>query len=310
LDNYLGSGAIKMLNQTKDTRRLAGRLVKSIAAAALVFGAVSAHAGIAATKHNLGAQVTLTQGGGQNINYMSSGTTEICVFCHTPHASNTAVKAPLWNKPTGTGYTTYSTATSATIDGNVDMSGVSLACLSCHDGTQAMDTMINKPGSGGYDVAGSVLSAGGAAWNGADQLAGKMINAGQFIANLSKDLTNDHPVGIQYCGGGLSTGSASSTAAGTTTGCRDVDFHAPQTDTIGGATAWWVDSTGGTAAKRDKKDMILYARTATFAGDATSGFYQPFVECASCHDPHSDVNPTFLRISNNQSGVCLTCHNK
>lgn len=285
-----------MLKRTKETSGLANRLIKVFVAATLAFGMAASYAGIKDTKHNLGAS------NGVNENY-TSGTDEICVFCHTPHASNTNVKAPLWNKPTNGGsYTTYSTATSATIDGSVDMTGVSLACLSCHDGTQAMDTMINKPGSGGYNASGSTL---GGTWTGARQDGtGKLTG----IANLGTDLSNDHPVGIQYCGGGISTGS-SSTSAGSTGSCRDADFVAPKTSTIGGATAWWVDSTGGTSNARDKKDMILYARAPTLSGDATSGFYQPFVECASCHDPHSS-NATFLRISNSQSAVCLTCHNK
>ncbi|HSO06820.1 MAG TPA: cytochrome c3 family protein, partial [Pelomicrobium sp.] len=42
------------------------------------------------------------------------------------------------------------------------------------------------------------------------------------------------------------------------------------------------------------------------------------VECASCHDPHgvpsggagSVFNPTFLRVSNAGSQLCLTCHVK
>lgn len=33
------------------------------------------------------------------------------------------------------------------------------------------------------------------------------------------------------------------------------------------------------------------------------------VQCATCHNPHT-TNPTFLRIANNQSNLCLTCHNK
>ena len=289
-----------MLNHTKDTRRLAGRLVKMIAAATLVLGAVSAHAGIKDTKHNLGAAT-----GGQNYMTAGDGATEICVFCHTPHASNTAVKAPLWNKPVqaGTAYTTYTTATSATIDGSVDMSGISLACLSCHDGTQAMDTMINKPGSGGYSAAGSTT---GGTWNGARQTAGAMINGGEFISMLGTDLTNDHPVGIQYCGGGISTGVAA-LSTGTSTGtCRDADFNAPTNDIIGGHRAWWVD-TGG--AGRQKTDMILYARLGALGSDSENGKYQPFVECASCHDPHTE-NTTFLRIANTNSAVCLACHNK
>lgn len=255
------------------------------------------------TKHNLGAS------NGTNINYMTSGTTEICVFCHTPHASNTSVKAPLWNKPVaaGSSYTTYTTSVSNTIDGNVDMTGVSLACLSCHDGTQAMDTMINKPGSGGYNASGSTL---GGAWTGADQNgSGKLINNGQYIAALGQDLTNDHPVGIQYCGGGISTGSASTNAASSGT-CRDSSFFTPNNGLIANTRVWWLDTTGGTTGTREKTDIILYARAPTLTGDTTSGWYQPFVECASCHDPHSATNPTFLRISNNQSAVCLTCHNK
>lgn len=280
--------------------RFAGRLVKLFAAAAIMLGALAgqqASAAIQNTKHNLGAS------NGNNTNFMTSGTTEICVFCHTPHASNTNVKAPLWNKPTNGGsYTTYTTATSATIDGSVDMSGVSLACLSCHDGTQAMDTMINKPGSGGYNAAGSTL---GGTWTGANQDGtGKMIG----LANLGIDLTNDHPVGIQYCGGGISTGSASTSAA-STGACRDGDFNAPANGTIAGTRVWWVDSSAGVTGTREKTDMILYARAPTLTGDATSGFFQPFVECASCHDPHSS-NTTFLRIQNTQSAVCLTCHNK
>lgn len=293
-----------MFMHTRESPSLARRMVKVIAVAALVLGAVGAQAGIKDTRHNLGADNAL------NENYMTTGTTEICVFCHTPHASNTNVKAPLWNKPVaaGSSYTTYATATSATIDGSVDMSGVSLACLSCHDGTQAMDTMINKPGSGGYLATGAAITGG--VWTGARQDGtGQMINAGEFISMLGQDLTNDHPVGIQYCGGGVSSGSASTTAA-STGNCRDADFIAPANGLIGGARAWWVDTTAGTTNTREKTDMILYARAPTLSGDSETGKYQPFVECASCHDPHTSANATFLRIPNTQSAVCLTCHNK
>ena len=291
-----------MFEHTKGRRGLAGLAAKLLAVAAIAVGASGAYAGIANTKHNLGAD------NAQNENYMTTGTTEICVFCHTPHASNTAVKAPLWNKPVaaGTSYTTYTTATSATIEGSVDMSGISLACLSCHDGTQAMDTMINKPGSGGYNASGSAISGG--VWTGARQSGGAMTNAGEFISMLGTDLTNDHPVGIQYCGGGVSTGGASTTAASSGS-CRDGDFNAPQNGLIGGHRAWWVDTSVGTSGTRQKTDMILYARAPTLAGDATSGQFQPFVECASCHDPHTE-NATFLRVPNTQSAVCLACHNK
>lgn len=280
------------------TEGSAKRAVKFLAVTAVVLGAVAgqqAVAGIKDTKHNLGADNAV------NENYMTSGTTEICVFCHTPHASNTAVSAPLWNKPVNGGsYTTYTTATSSTIDGGVSMGGVSLACLSCHDGTQAMDTMINQPGSGGYNSNGATLSGG--VWTGANQTGGAL----RGIANLGTDLSNDHPVGIQYCGGGYTAGATSSGASSGT--CKDPDFIAPSNALIANARVWFVDTTGGTANSRDKTDMVLYARNPT-GSFTNSGEYQPFVECASCHDPHT-TNATFLRISNTQSAVCLACHNK
>jgi predicted CXXCH cytochrome family protein len=52
--------------------------------------------------------------------------------------------------------------------------------------------------------------------------------------------------------------------------------------------------------------LMLYTRDNTGNGGAAA---EPFVECATCHDPHSS-NSLFLRISNSGSGVCLACHNK
>jgi hypothetical protein len=105
---------------------------------------------VRATKHNLAA----------NTDIVSTGTGEVCVFCHTPHGGRTDVAgggAPLWNRalPSGAGYQTY---TSPNFDndqnGGTDNGpkGVSLACLSCHDGTIALDALINAPGSGGFVV--------------------------------------------------------------------------------------------------------------------------------------------------------------
>jgi len=205
---------------------------------------------------------------------------EICVYCHTPHASNTAVEAPLWNKPANT--TTYTTYDSTTIDGDILAVGsVSLACLTCHDGTQAMDTVVNAPGSGaGAGTIGSGI--------------GTLPPAA--ITNLGVDLTNDHPIGVQYSGFGTTP--------------IDPDFKvAPdlQVATINTVQRWWVDTAVGTAGTREKTDMILYTRDNTANGGAAE---EPFVECASCHDPHNNAAGTFLRISNTNSDVCLACHVK
>lgn len=265
------------------------KMKHALVLATLAVSSGVAMAGISATKHNLST-------GGTGENHLSAGTEEICVFCHTPHGANTGVTAPLWNKQLpSTTYTTYSTANSSTIDGaTLSVGSVSAACLSCHDGTQAMDSMINEPGSG--------LDNGATfTWQGSRQSAGLLTG----VANLGADLTNDHPIGIQYCGGGISADGAGTASIGT---CKDGDFNAPDSDLINGSLVWWVDTNSD--GSRQKTDMILYTR-------AFSSVNGPSVECASCHDPHVESKGTaqnpqvsFLRVSQAGSGVCLACHTK
>lgn len=240
-------------------------------AAAIALGFGSAHAqGIDGSAHDLASGLA-----------SNPDNNEICVYCHTPHASNDTIAAPLWNKPaSGATYTTYDSNFSSTLDGTVLAVGsVSVACLSCHDGTQAMDTVINAPGSGGYNAAGAQI----------DPLTGTTI--GTAVTNLTNDLSNDHPIGIQY--GGFSVAGSQ----------IDPDFKVPASGSINGTTQWWVDTGAAGVGTREKTDMILYARS-------NAGSDQPFVECASCHDPHNAANGTFLRVANDNSGVCLSCHVK
>ena len=256
----------------------------AIAACMLLAGG-SAIAAVANTPHNLGT----TTGGGPNT---FSGTAEICVFCHTPHGGDVTASVPLWNKdltaaPT---YITYDTLGTTGLDGaTAPVGSVSIACLSCHDGTQAMDSVLNAPNTG---------MTGTWTGTGVDPATGFMNSA---TATLGADLTNDHPIGIQYGGGGITIGTPNPGLNGTT----DPDFNQTGNIDMNGTIVWWVDTGTAGLGTREKTDMQLYTRTeATVAGGA-----QPFVECASCHDPHSE-NATFLRVSNDGSAVCLACHIK
>jgi len=271
---------------------------QTLAFASLALLSSVAAAGIADTPHNLSSTGAIV---GQN---KFDGTAQICVFCHTPHAADTTAAAPLWNKaiPLANTYTTYDALNTSSLDGEILAVGsVSAACLSCHDGTQAMDNMVNAPGSGSVALAGT--------WSGANQTGGKITGA---FSNLGADLRNDHPIGIEYCGGGL-TGSGA-TASGT---CADSDFvgvtaaggKVVSTKIINTKQVFWVDTTVGTAGTREKTDLALYTRD--FAGAAGT----PSVECASCHDPHvsktdvvADVN--FMRVTTAGSAICLACHVK
>ena len=274
-----------------------GRTARWLVAAVMAFGVSTAMAQITNTKHNLGSTA------GNPGTTKSTGTDEICVFCHTPHAADSFTGAPLWNKRidmTKT-YTIYGTS-SSTMDAaratggmtaSPSIGSVSLACLSCHDGAQAMDNILNAPGSGGYAAdGGGATGLAWAGWAGNATAAGVMTNAATTLAMLDTDLSNDHPIGIRYCGGGPTTGAM-------TASCVDADFKAPANN----GTAWWVDTEGTPNGTRNKTDMILYTRS--FA----SGTDGPSVECASCHDPHTS-NTTFLRIANTGSAVCLACHSK
>ena len=315
--------------------------VKASVATAVVLGttlvASSAFAGIANTRHNLG-----TTGQGPN---STTGTGEICIFCHTPHGGSTDVNGvkvavPLWNKALTTStFTTYDQLGTSTLDAAVGAVGsVSLACLTCHDGSQAIDNIINAPGSGGYDRTGGGAGGLGWTWSSADNtLDGTGTFTGSVddgagnnnIWEIGTDLTNDHPVSMQYAGGGYSVNQLD--AFGST---RDEDFA--QAVAIGTAGRWYVDNTysGTGQGTFDKWDFKLYTRDTTgWADNANNGAAfadakEPFVECGSCHDPHFETT-TFLRMdggtdvagdgttdvaasnqSNRGSRVCLTCHTK
>jgi predicted CXXCH cytochrome family protein len=96
---------------------------------------------------------------------------QICIFCHTAHnADMTVVDAPLWNHDTTT--KTYTLYNSPSMDAvTTQPSGVSRLCLSCHDGTVAVDSYGGNQG---------VIFLGGSLAIGADGLA------------------NDHPVSFPY----------------------------------------------------------------------------------------------------------------
>jgi len=103
-------------------------------------------------------------------NWNSTG--EICVVCHTPHNADISVtNAPLWNhEVTGATFTVYSSATLTANDvGQPD--GASKLCLSCHDGTVAVDNF-------------------GGNTNGQEFVSGDHL--------IGTDLSNDHPVSFVY----------------------------------------------------------------------------------------------------------------
>ena len=156
-----------------------------IGAAAFLALSGSVHAGIATTKHNLAFD------SGNDI--VADTNPEICIFCHTPHSASVGVGTlPLWNRAVST--ETYGVYTSDTMDATPDEIGiadpddatVSNLCLSCHDGTIAINS-LNRVSSVNPNV---------------DMAASGKLTAGALNSNssalLDTDLSDDHPVNFTY----------------------------------------------------------------------------------------------------------------
>lgn len=284
------------------------------------------------TRHNLTLSYNIAAGGaGQAMDLFRNQYVEVCVYCHTPHGANSQVDAPIWNRTVNTSeYQIYDKP--RTLNRPIGQPGPnSLTCLTCHDGTISIDSIINMPGSGNYSSsqetvmntgfldgwsnqgnsgpvgANSHFRMGTTRDNGfctlchnTDSTTTAMSDFTVFV--IGTDLRNDHPIGIQYPEGpyGKAIG---------------VDFHEPYKgfSNATGASMWFHDTNGNTYP--DKTEPRMYNTGENFE-----------VECASCHDPHgvplngrgTDFIPSFLRVSNgnvntgdnNASGLCLTCHVK
>lgn len=125
-----------------------------------------------------GTASALITGSGHDLSGVgaSTGNDQICIYCHTPHNADTTITdAPLWNHEidTSTSYTVY-TGPSGTMDATTGQpSGISKLCLSCHDGTVAIDSYGGMTGS-------------------------TLIQSVNANANFGTDLSNDHPISFTY----------------------------------------------------------------------------------------------------------------
>ena len=264
--------------------------------------------GIAGSRHNLGAYGVHFRADNADGN---GGTTEICVFCHTPHHGGS--HAPLWAKGTqSTTYTAYGTTVAGTFVADSDIGGVTLACLSCHDGVNTIDTLVNAPGKGN-DGANNTNRID-MNWTFTED--GNTVSdiIGSTRLNIGTDLSNDHPISIAY-----QVNKASLRPTNTV-----ISLLHMTTDVF---TAGMNDETDSATTTANRWAVKGYINSGATIDDLLRGDARR-VECSSCHDPHfsnktwEEVESTwggevhgdgmFLRRvgGNSVSGVCRTCHNK
>jgi len=162
--------------------------MRKIAAGALLLlvmlpGLAVAQTSVVTSKHNLSASGTGS--------IKASSESQICVFCHTPHGSS--IIAQLWNKQTTSAtYTLYSSdyiTSLPSYPAPAQPKTRSKLCLSCHDGTVALGSVYNLPGSGGG--AGGTIPV---------TQSGSPITTmpTSAVGYLGTSLTDDHPVGYMY----------------------------------------------------------------------------------------------------------------
>jgi predicted CXXCH cytochrome family protein len=256
------------------------RLLKFIAAMAMPMLAVNAAygEGIVNSKHDFSAATWSDQ--------------EICKPCHTPHnAVDTNLTGRLWAHTLSTATYVYHGGNVAGSDGSTrpdagtgsaaqtDMDVATRLCLSCHDGTVALDSFMGKAGVSDGKFIGDAGGQHGA------------ITANLGNGKVANDLTNDHPVGYKAVYDENSGQNAQGTG------------HYRYKPRAGVVAAGLRFATSNTAVSAGVVDRTT--------GAAVTGNL-PSISCVTCHDVHNGAGHEdgLLRMSNQGSSMCLTCHDK
>jgi len=114
---------------------------------------------ITGTAHDLSAETWNAEG-------------EICIVCHTPHDAIEPTEGPLWNHDVSSATFTVYISPTGTLDATLGQpTGASLLCMSCHDGTVALDSYGGATGTN-FATTGNGL--------------------------VGTDLTDDHPISFTY----------------------------------------------------------------------------------------------------------------
>jgi predicted CXXCH cytochrome family protein len=88
---------------------------------------------------------------------------QLCIVCHAPHGNTIGVSgAPLWNHElTVQTFTLYNSPTFGGIADISQPAGASKLCLSCHDGTVAVDNFGGATGGTTFVTGGKLVGDGG-----------------------------------------------------------------------------------------------------------------------------------------------------
>jgi len=248
-----------------------------------IFAATIAFAGIANTPHNLSVSGPGT--------VKSATEKRICIFCHTPH--NARSEAPLWNRNLSSA--TYTVYSSKTFDATADQpTGNSRLCLSCHDGTIALNQIYSGT------IQGTSLS---------NPLTGE--------ANLGTDLSDDHPISFLYSDSTVADDQLINEASLPSfvklqngrvecTSCHDP--HTEAQYFLNNA-----DINQLCSSCHDKKTGTQLFADSPHSDLVTSQPVSATYSCKNCHDVHNakameNGNPTIQLKRGVEEQLCFVCH--
>jgi predicted CXXCH cytochrome family protein len=208
----------------------------------------------------------------------ASAEEQICIFCHTPH--NAAPIQPLWNRNVPvTAYTPYS---SNSLDAKPGQpTGSSKLCLSCHDGTIAL---------------GSVLSR-----NQPIQMVGGITTLPPGAkSNLGTDLSDDHPISFRYDEALAAKDPKLKSPHGLPTGVRLDRNSELQCTSCHDAHN---DQFGKFLVMDNSQSQLCNACHSP--GKTTIASH---TRCASCHQQHTAPSGPYLLKAKTVGETCFTCH--
>ncbi len=202
---------------------------------------------------------------------------EVCIFCHTPHRSE-AVQ-PMWNRESsGLPYTVY---TSSALDAEPGQpTGASKMCLSCHDGSIALGSVLSRD---------QVI-----------QMAGGITTLPPGSSNLGTDLSDDHPISFPF---DLLLAAKDSRLANPHTLPPRVRLDADgelQCTSCHDAH----DNSFGDFLVMDNTDSSLCLSCHRIS-ETTVRAHE---DCRACHQTHSAPSGPFLLIENTVTKTCISCH--
>ncbi len=202
---------------------------------------------------------------------------QICIFCHTPH--NASPVGALWNRSLSP--QAYSVYTSRSLDAKPGQpTGASKLCLSCHDGTIALGSVLSQPTP--------ILMSGG------------VTTLPPGPSNLGTDLRDDHPISFQFDSTLVSKDQHLRDPAALPSAVKLDSNRELQCTTCHDAH----NNAFGKFLVTHNTNSELCIACHQMGRTDISGHAQ----CSSCHQPHTAPSGPYLLRKRTISQTCLSCH--